>query len=86
MFLTQKVSFLPLLFLFLNVTESKTDFFACEQLSGRSLAMISLLRIFHAILNSTYRFLSILRIGTQAPTFAFFCARTALPVKEAITL
>ena len=65
-----------------HVIESKTDFFACEQLSSHSLAIISLLRIFCTIWNSTYQLLSFLRIGTQAPTFAFFCTRKALPAKE----
>ena len=53
------------------IIESTTDFFACEQLSSPSLAVISLLRAF-SILNSYHPFLFFLRIGTQAPTFAAF--------------
>ena len=45
-------------------------------------ALFSLFRIFCTILNSTHQLLSFLRIGTQAPTFAFFCTKTALPAKE----
>ena len=55
------------------IIESKTDLFACKQLSSCSLVIISLLRAFCAILNSTYWLSSLLLIGfiimrTQDPT------------------
>ena len=69
------------------IIESKTDLFACKQLthqvslslSSCSFAIIALLTAFCAILNSTYQLSSFLYAGIQDPTFAFFCTSSALP-------